>query len=75
MKITTNKEMEIHDNSKIVMAPIINTSIQKTTVIESGNYFVPTPSYDEKTQNINVTSIIGAILIVGFVALVIVLSL
>ena len=76
MKINTNKEMEIHDNSNVVMAPIIRPDIQKTTEMEAGNYFVPaTASGEKRSAASKVVAAIAGVLLVGFIVLTIILSL
>ena len=75
MKFSTNKDMEIKDNSNVVMAPIIRPEIQKTTEMETGNYFAPTaPSGSKPSVTSKVVAIIAAVLLIGFIALTIILS-
>ena len=75
MKMHTSKEMEIHDNSNVVMAPIIRPEIQKTTEMEAGNYFVPAaPSNGKLSTTSKVVAAIAGVLLVGFIVLTIILS-
>lgn len=76
MKFSTNKEMEIKDNSNVVMAPIIRPEVQRTTEMEAGNYFVPaTASGEKRSTTSKIVAAIAGVLLVGFIVLTVILSL